>query len=198
MPAAAPVKNAKNHKKMTSDADRQMLLRIARDALAAHVAGTAISLPTLTGEASRLAGAFVTLRADGELRGCIGHVEADEPLGVVIARSAVAAGGSDPRFAGVTAAELPRLRIEVSILGPLVPVSSLDEIAVGRDGLVVELGWNRGLLLPQVAREWQWDLDTFVMETCRKAGLSRDAVKRGAKIWKFEAEVFGESTNPEV
>lgn len=182
---------------MTSDADRQMLLRIARDALAAHVAGTPISLPARTGEAARLAGAFVTLRADGALRGCIGHVEADEPLGVVIARSAVAAGGSDPRFAGVTAAELPRLRIEVSILGPLVPVSRLDEIAIGRDGLVVELGWNRGLLLPQVAREWRWDLDTFVAETCRKAGLAADAVKKGAKIWKFEAEVFGETDEPD-
>lgn len=178
---------------MICDADRQLLLRIARDALAAHVAGTSLSLPTLTGEATRLAGAFVTLRADGALRGCIGHVEADEPLGAVVARSAVAAGGSDPRFVGVTAAELPRLRIEISILGPLAPVSSLDEIAVGRDGLVVELGWNRGLLLPQVAREWKWDRDTFVMETCRKAGLPADAVKKGAKIWRFEAEVFGET-----
>lgn len=183
---------------MTSDTDRQLLLRIARDALAAHLAGTSISLPKLTGEAMRLAGAFVTLRADGELRGCIGHVEANEPLGVVIARSAVAAGSSDPRFAGVTAVELPRLHIEVSILGPLVLVSSLDEITIGRDGLIVELGWNRGLLLPQVACEWRWDRETFVIETCRKAGLSRDAVKKGAKIWKFEAEVFGESTNPEV
>lgn len=183
---------------MTSDADRQQLLRIARDALAAHLAGTAMPLPKLTGEMARLAGAFVSLRADGELRGCIGHVEADEPLGAVIARLAVSAGSSDPRFAGVTAAELPHLHIEVSILGPVVLVSSLDEITVGRDGLIVELGWQRGLLLPQVASEYRWDRETFVVETCRKAGLSRDALKKGAKIWKFEAEVFGESSKPEV
>jgi AmmeMemoRadiSam system protein A len=183
---------------MTSDADRQRLLRIARDALAAHVAGTRLPEAELTGAAARLAGAFVTLRADAELRGCIGHVEANEPLGVVVARSAVAAGSSDPRFPGITAAELPGLHIEISILSPLAPVSGLADIQIGIDGLVVQLGWHRGLLLPQVAAEWQWDRETFVAETCRKAGLAGDAWEKGAKIWKFQAEVFGESTNPEV
>ena len=147
----------------------------------------------LTGAATRLAGAFVTLRADAELRGCIGHVEANEPLGVVIARSAVAAGSSDPRFPGITAAELPGLRIEISILGPPAPVSTLADIQIGIDGLIVQLGWHRGLLLPQVAAEWQWDRETFVAETCRKAGLAGDSWAKGAKIWKFQAEVFGES-----
>ena len=183
---------------MTSDADRQRLLRIARGALAAHVAGTRMPEAELTGAVARLAGAFVTLRADAELRGCIGHVEADEPLGVVVARSAVAAGSSDPRFPGITAAELPGLHIEISILSPLAPVSSLADIQIGTDGLVVQLGWHRGLLLPQVATEWQWDRETFVAETCRKAGLAGDAWQKGAKIWKFQAEVFGENTKPEV
>lgn len=177
---------------MTGEADRQALLRIARDALSAHVAGTPMAIPELRGESARLAGAFVSLHAHGELRGCIGHVEATEPLGPVVARCAVAAGSSDPRFPSVTAAELPRLHIEISILGPFAPVASLDEIEVGRHGLVVEMGWHRGLLLPQVAAEWHWDRETFVAETCRKAGLSNDAWSKGAKLWKFEAEVFGE------
>jgi AmmeMemoRadiSam system protein A len=183
---------------MTSEADRQRLLRIARDALAAHVAGTRMPEAELTGVAARLAGAFVTLRAEAELRGCIGHVEANEPLGVVVARSAVAAGSSDPRFPGITAAELPGLHIEISILSPLAEVSSLADIQIGIDGLVVQLGWRRGLLLPQVAAEWQWDRETFVAETCRKAGLAGDAWEKGAKIWKFQAEVFGENLKSEI
>lgn len=177
---------------MTSEADRQRLLRIARDALAAHVAGAGMPEAELTGAAARPAGAFVTLRADAQLRGCIGHVEATEPLGVVVARSAIAAGSSDPRFPGITAAELPRLQIEISILGPLARVSSLADIQIGIHGLIVELGLQRGLLLPQVAAEWQWDRETFVAETCRKAGLAGDAWEKGARIWKFQAEVFGE------
>jgi len=177
---------------MTSEADRQQLLGIARDALAAHVTGARMPEAELTGAAARPAGAFVTLRAGAELRGCIGHVEANEPLGVVVARSAVAAGSSDPRFPGITAAELPRLQIEISILGPLALVSSLADIQIGIDGLIVELGLQRGLLLPQVAAEWQWDRETFVAETCRKAGLAADAWEKGARLWKFQAEVFGE------
>ena len=183
---------------MTSEAERQRLLRIARDALAAHVAGMRLTGPELTGVAAQRAGAFVTLRADERLRGCIGHVEADEPLGVVVARSAVAAGSEDPRFPRVTAAELPRLRIEISILSQLEPVARLADIEIGIDGLVVELGGHRGLLLPQVAAEWRWDRETFVAETCRKAGLAGDAWQKGAKIWKFQAEVFGENLKSEI
>ena len=115
------------------------------------------------------------------------------PLGRVIARCAIAAGTEDPRFPAVTPGELHELEIELSIMGPLEPVADLGEIHIGRHGLVVEQGWHRGLLLPQVATEWHWDVRDFVAETCRKAGLSRDAWKSGAKIWKFEAEVFGES-----
>jgi uncharacterized protein (TIGR00296 family) len=78
------------------------------------------------------------------------------------------------------------------VLGPLEPVASLEDIEIGRHGLVIELGWHRGLLLPQVATEWEWDRQTFVEQTCHKAGLPRDAWQKGAKLWKFEAEVFGE------
>jgi AmmeMemoRadiSam system protein A len=174
------------------DVDQRLLLQIARDAIIAHVIGTPPPEPVTTGAAARHGGAFVTLHSHGELRGCIGHVEADEALGPTIARCAVAACSSDPRFPAVTAGEIADLDIELSLLGALEPIVGLDEIEIGRHGLVVEMGWHRGLLLPQVATEWNWDREAFVAHTCQKAGLPRDAWKRGAKLWRFEAEVFGE------
>jgi AmmeMemoRadiSam system protein A len=179
---------------MTSDADRQLLLRVARRALTAHVSGAPAPETGSDDILRRPAGAFVTLHHRGELRGCIGHVEASEPLGCVVARCAVAAGTSDPRFTAVTPAELPDIDFELSILGPLESISTLEHIEIGRHGLVVELGSRRGLLLPQVATEWQWSRETFLAQTCRKAGLPPDAWKTGAQIWRFDAEVFGEDT----
>lgn len=177
---------------MTSAEDRARLLRLARDAIVAHVTPDAPPAPSVCPRADEPGAGFVTLHRHGELRGCIGHVERDEPLGRVIARVAVAAASADPRFPAVTASELPELEIELSILGPLEPIASPDEIEIGRHGLVVERGWHRGLLLPQVAPEWGWDRETFLAQTCHKAGLPRDAWKTGAKVWRFEAEVFGE------
>jgi AmmeMemoRadiSam system protein A len=177
---------------MTSPADRQLLLDIARRALAARVAGQAMPEPGGSEVLSQKCGAFVTLHQHGELRGCIGHVEADEPLGRVVTRCAVAAGTTDPRFPPVTSSDLDDVDVELSILGPLESISSLDDIEIGKHGLVVELGSHRGLLLPQVAVEWNWDCETFVVSTCRKAGLPPDAWQKGAQFWRFEAEVFGE------
>jgi AmmeMemoRadiSam system protein A len=177
---------------MTSDSDRRLLLRIARDAIAAHVSGTPPGVPGGAEVIDRLGGAFVTIHNRGELRGCIGHIEPNEPLGRVVTRCAVAACSTDPRFPAVTASELPHLDIELSLLGPLEPIAGPADIAIGRHGLVVEVGWRRGLLLPQVATEWQWDAETFLAHTCRKAGLPNDAWQKGAKMWRFEAEVFGE------
>jgi AmmeMemoRadiSam system protein A len=178
---------------MMSEADRRTLLAIARTALNAHVTGAPPPVPEPTDGTALLAGAFVSLHKRGELRGCIGHLEANEPLARVVARCAVAAGSSDPRFDAITAAELTELVVEVSVLGPLEPVSSLHEIEIGRHGLVVERQWRRGLLLPQVAVHWNWDRETFVAQTCYKAGLPHDAWKNGASMWRFEAEVFGET-----
>jgi len=177
---------------MTSDTDRRLLLQLARDAIVAHVIGAAAPATSVCPHANEPGAAFVTLHRHGELRGCIGHIEADEPLGRVIARGAVAAASADPRFPPVGASELPELEIELSLLGPLEPVMTPDDIEVGRDGLVVELGRHRGLLLPQVAPEWGWDRMMFLAQTCHKAGLPRDAWKQGATVWRFEAEVFGE------
>jgi AmmeMemoRadiSam system protein A len=176
-----------------NDADRRELLRIAREALMARIGGATAPERELSGASASPAGAFVTLIIRGELRGCIGHIEPDETLGRVVARCAAAAAISDPRFPAVTAAELAEIEIELSVLGALERVADLDEIEIGRHGLVVELGRHRGLLLPQVATEWRWDRGTFLEQTCHKAGLPRDAWKRGATVWRFEAEVFGEN-----
>jgi AmmeMemoRadiSam system protein A len=177
---------------LTTEQDRQLLLTLAREALVAHVG---VAPPPVHGPLEileRPSGACVTLHSHGELRGCIGHIEPNEPLGRVVPRCAVAAGSTDPRFPPITSSELDELDIEISLLGPLEPIAGPQDIDIGRHGLVVERGWQRGLLLPQVATEWNWDADTFLAQTCHKAGLPRDAWKHGATIWRFEAEVFGE------
>ena len=177
---------------MTSDADRRALLEFARLAIAAHV-GRAAPPPIPECEAATtIGGAFVTIHKDGRLRGCIGHIESDLARGAVVARCAIQSCSADPRFPPVDASELPYLTLELSLLGPLEPIGGIDQIEVGRHGLVVEDGWNRGLLLPQVASEWSWDRETFIAQTCRKAGLPADAWRSGAKLWRFEAEVFGD------
>jgi AmmeMemoRadiSam system protein A len=179
---------------MTSDADRLRLLQIARDAIVVHVSGARpIAEEPASASLDRPGGAFVTLHKNGELRGCVGHLEANQPLPAVVRECAVAACSADPRFPPVSAVELPDLEIELSLLGVFDVVASSEEIEVGRHGLLIEQNWQRGLLLPQVATEWRWDTETFLAQTCHKAGLPRDAWKRGAKIWRFEAEVFGES-----
>jgi AmmeMemoRadiSam system protein A len=177
---------------MTSDYDRTLLLRLAREAIAAHVGAAPAHVPGMSDVLERLGGAFVTLHSEGDLRGCIGHIEINEPLGRVVRRCAVAAASTDPRFPPITPAELEKIEIEISLLGPLEPIAGPQDIEVGRHGLVVESARQRGLLLPQVATEWHWDAESFLAHTCHKAGLPREAWKHGAKLWRFEAEVFGE------
>jgi len=177
---------------MTTEEDRRRLLTLARDAITAHVTGTPPPEVDLTGVLARYGGAFVTIHKRGDLRGCIGHIDASEPLGLVIPRCSVAACASDPRFPSVAASELAEIDLELSLLGPLEAITGPDQIEIGRHGLLVERDWHRGLLLPQVATEWQWDARTFLAHTCRKAGLPPDAWQQGAAIWRFGAEVFGE------
>jgi len=181
---------------MTCDDDRAWLLALARDAIVAHVSVQEL-VTSITGAiAERQGGVFVSLLKHSELRGCIGHVEPDEPLGRLVPRCAVAAASTDPRFPPVTLSEVSELEIEISLLGPLEPIDGPADVIVGRHGLVVEREWHRGLLLPQVATEWEWDAETFLAHTCHKAGLPRDAWKHWAKVWRFEAEVFGEKPPP--
>ena len=142
-------------------------------------------------------GAFVTIYSGGSLRGCLGRLETDWAIAHVVAHLGCAVADSDPRFAPVTVEELNELSIEISAVTPGREVRSIDEIEIGRHGLIVERGSRRGLLLPQVAVERAWDVETFLAHTCTKAALSADAWKHDARVLMFEAEVFGEDdANP--
>jgi AmmeMemoRadiSam system protein A len=158
------------------------------------VTGRELPVDPPSGALPPATGAFVTLKRDGALRGCIGTLECRAPLADEIARVAICAAREDPRFEPVTASELDGLLIELSILGPLERIDPHDAaaIVIGRHGLVVEQGWRRGLLLPQVAEERGWDRDVFLAQTCHKAGLALDAWRRGAVVYRFSADVFGD------
>jgi AmmeMemoRadiSam system protein A len=178
---------------MFTDAQKQALVAIAREAVkgAAGAPAAAIDAGSTFPGAS---GAFVTLKRGGRLRGCIGTLQCRRSLPEEVRRVAVSAAREDPRFAPVTAPELADLQIEVSVLGPLEPIDPRDPAAVeiGRHGLVVEQGARRGLLLPQVATEWGWDRESFLSQTCVKAGLPPDAWRHGAAVYRFDAIVFGD------
>ena len=173
-------------------AARETLLRRARAAIASTI-GADLELPPATAAPPIVrAGAFVTLRVGGDLRGCIGYPDSDRVLVDVVEQCAISAAVSDPRFPAVRAAEWPLIDLEISVLGPIEPVGDIGEIEIGRHGLIAELGRRRGLLLPQVAIEWKWDAEELAANTCAKAGLPRNAWRNGAKLYKFEAEVFAE------
>ena len=138
-------------------------------------------------------GAVVTLKVDGELRGCIGYPLPYKPLADTVAEMAVAAATQDTRFEPLAASELARLVIEISALTLPRPVSDVSEIVVGKHGIIVSKGRFSGLLLPQVPLEYGWDLPTYLSHGCRKAGLPKDEWKKGAQIKVFEAQVFSES-----
>ena len=133
------------------------------------------------------------MKKHGELRGCIGYIEGIKPLWEAVRDMARAAALEDPRFPPVRPEEVPELEIEISVLTPLWRVKDIKDIVIGRDGLIIRKGWRQGLLLPQVATEYGWDVKTFLEHTCLKAGLPRDAWKDPeAEIWAFSAEVFSE------
>lgn len=169
--------------------DQRALLDVARAAIRQQVLNEPASVPgSLTAASS---GVFVSLHRGDDLRGCLGVIGGGTPLAQAVAQLAADVCHRDPRFGPVTLDELPELHVEVSVLMPLVPVTDPTEVVVGRDGLVVEHDGRRGLLLPQVAPEHGWDRDTFLAQTCVKAGLPRDAWQHGAHLYRFQAQVFG-------
>ena len=171
--------------------DRRTLLQLARHELEVRLAAAARRNIPCGPALDRPGGLFVTLRKEAQLRGCIGWVISEEPLRRGILRCALAAATDDPRFPPVEARELPDLRIEVSVLSPLVRVRRPQEIEVGRHGVRIEQGERRGLLLPQVAEEAGWDREALLEGVCQKAGLPRGSWKN-ADLQRFTAEVFGE------
>jgi AmmeMemoRadiSam system protein A len=175
-----------------SDEDERLLLGIARRSIEEAVRGEILGeLQDASGALLEKSGAFVTLRNQGLLRGCIGHVDPDEPLARCVAECARAAALHDPRFAPVTAPEIPNLSVQISVLSTLFDIGP-EEIEIGRHGLHVSSGFHRGLLLPQVAVEWNWDRERFLDETCAKAGLPADAWRRGVRIQGFTTFVFAD------
>jgi AmmeMemoRadiSam system protein A len=174
-----------------SPQEHQLLLRLAHQSIEAALDGRHLDTIPPSGHLAEQRGAFTTLHLEGKLRGCIGYVFPTQSLYATVAETARAAAFDDPRFRPVTQDEAPHLRIEISVLSTLKPVVP-EDVVIGKHGLVVIQGNRRGLLLPQVPVEWGWDRETFLSQTCMKAGLDPDAWLRGAQLQAFTAEVFGE------
>lgn len=177
-----------------SEEQKSFLLGIARKTVVSYVKdrskpGFDVKDPLLLEKGA----AFVTLKIDDNLRGCIGHTEAHIPLWECVRDMAVAACSQDPRFPPVTKEDLAVLSYEITVLTPMQKVESIDDILVGRDGLMMEKGFNRGLLLPQVPVEWGWNRDEFLSHTAQKAGMPMDAWKDGSvTIYSFQGLVFSD------
>jgi AmmeMemoRadiSam system protein A len=174
-----------------SEENRSYLKTVARDSVVNYVKGMrakplVYSDPALKGHY----GAFVTYKIHGDLRGCIGMLTSDMPLPETIADTAIRSAVNDPRFPPVGPNEVDKLDIEISIMGHMREVKNINEIKIGRDGLVIEHYHRHGLLLPQVATEHGLDVESFLAQTCLKAGVPMDSWKHGAKIYRFAAEVF--------
>lgn len=173
---------------------QQKLLHIARETIETYVRTK--RKPTFSAEEPELqqkAGAFVTIKSHGQLRGCIGQIEGFKPLYETIVEMAIAAATEDPRFPPVTERELGSLHLEISVMTPLRRIANPDEVQVGVHGIVMRRGFRSGLLLPQVATEYDWDRTTFLQHTCLKAGLSpNDWKDPKTEIYVFSAQVFHE------
>ena len=178
---------------MIAAADRKRLLDLARQALIARVLGT--PAPQAPDDLEIPAsGVFVTVHDRTDLRGCLGTLDAREPLAQAVVRLAGDVAHKDHRFEPIGTLEIDHVVIDLSVLTPPELVDDPLAIVVGRDGLIVEHGSSKGLLLPQVAPEHGWDREALLAHTCLKAGLASDAWCNGAAIFRFEAEVFGDGT----
>ena len=175
--------------------DRRYLLQLARNNIRSHLVShkalsvTESSVPLSCRENH---GVFVTLKKNGQLRGCIGTIHGLRPLWQGIIDNSYHAAFSDPRFTPIQAQDLGALQIEISVLTEPRVIASPGEIVIGRDGIIIEMDGHRGLLLPQVATEFGWSVEEFLMHACIKAGLPGDAWRTGAVIYVFQALVFAE------
>ncbi len=139
------------------------------------------------------AGAFVTIEIDHRLRGCVGYIQSNEPLFDTVSKAAISAAMHDSRFSPLTKTELEHIELEISVLSPMSKVDDPGRIVPGEHGLMIESGYHHGLLLPQVATEYGWDRETFLEQTCVKAGLPKNAWERPESvIYAFTALVFNE------
>jgi len=178
-----------------SHEERSLLLQLAHDSILSVLENREISFDPPSPHLAEPRGAFTSLYLHGELRGCVGYVL---PVGSVyraVIETARAAAFEDTRFYPVTLEEVHQLEVELSILSPPRPITA-EEVEVGPHGLLISMAGQRGLLLPQVPTERNWDRITFLEQTCRKAGLPLNAWQKGALIEAFTAEVFGEKNLP--
>ena len=177
--------------------ERSAALALVREAVEAYVReGRRLEPPEGHSLSPRRRAAFVTLSIGGRLRGCIGLLEPPGSLDQTLVHCAIAAAAEDRRFPPVSAPELQDLRYEISVLSPLRPAPSVEEIEVGRHGVLIQARGRQGLFLPQVPVEHGWDRGTYLENLCRKAGLPGDALKwPDSRLWVFTADVFGGETS---
>jgi AmmeMemoRadiSam system protein A len=172
--------------------ERNLLLRLAHDAIAASLDQRELSLDPPSAHLAEPRGAFTTLYYRGSLRGCVGYVFPVTPLYRTIAETARGAAFDDSRFSPVTHDENSELKVSLSVLSPPQPIQA-EQVEIGRHGLLISLGLHRGLLLPQVPVEHRWNRIQFLEQTCRKAGLPLNAWQTGARLEAFTAEVFADA-----
>lgn len=188
-----------NEEKLSQE-EGQLLIQIARDNIKSYFNGTELDLPSaLPMIFNEKLGVFVTLTINSNLRGCIGYPEPYMKLIEGLLDVSTAAAFEDPRFNPLSLEEFENVKIEVSVLTKpeLVEVQNysdyLEILQIGRDGLIIENGYHRGLLLPQVPIEQKWDILEFLEGLCYKAGLNEDAWKdENTKIFSFQAQIFEE------
>ncbi len=172
---------------------QKFLLGLARKAIEHYLkTGKTLKVRIEDEELKKKKGAFVTLKADEQLRGCIGYPLPYKPLYETIIDSAISAATQDFRFEPLSLEELPEIKIEISVLSLPEPIEDPKQVEVGKHGIIVSKGHCRGLLLPQVPVEWNWNLETYLSHGCLKAGLDEDEWKKGAQIEIFSAQVFSE------
>ncbi len=176
-----------------TDAEKKYLHDLVRRRIGELLAGEdkAPPPPPAGGALHERLGAFVTLKRGGQLRGCIGNLTGAGALYLTVAEMAKAAAFNDPRFPPLGEREFADVEIEISIMGPITRCPDLNAVVVGRHGLIARKGGRQGLLLPQVPVEWGWDRESFIKQTCLKAGLPGDAWKDPqTEFYWFEAVVI--------
>ena len=185
-------KNKSSTETNLTDDEKKTLHNIALTAIKNRLENESPSVSqSITDTLNEKRGAFVSLYKHGQLRGCIGYVYGVKPLAKAINDMAIAAAFKDPRFPPLNENELEDLDIEISVLTPMKQISNINEIEVSKHGLMMIKGPYSGLLLPQVATQYNWDRQTFLSETCHKAGLPIDAWKDDeTEIYIFSAEIF--------
>ena len=175
--------------------ERQELLNIARNSVFSYLDADGTEISSTLDGLQKKGGVFVTIHKDGDLRGCIGIFASEKPLYKTVAEMAAKAAFKDPRFSPLIYDELEEIDFEISVLSPLREIKDTQKIEIGKHGIYITKGASRGVLLPQVAIEQGWDVDTFLSHTCIKAGLPMDEWQRDVKIEIFSAQIFGEKEN---